>query len=135
MTKKKIIFLTTLACSWLSLILVFLPFKNIYFEASFASISMYLLGLFLEKKDHPMFKSFTSVMYNQMVFSLGMLVFILSLLICHLKSYDFYALSSDENMYSLIRYFPSITYSCFGLGLLLFFGRLLDAKAENNKHN
>jgi hypothetical protein len=135
MTTKKIIFLAALACCWLTLILVFLPFKNIYFEASFISISLYLLGLFLEKERHPLYISFSSIMYNKIVFSLGMFTLFLSLLICHLKSYDFDGLSSDVNIYKLVRYFPSIAYSCFGLSLLIFVGRLLGTKPENNNHN
>ncbi len=135
MTAKKIVFLATLACCWLTLILVFLPFKNIYFEASFISISLYLLGLFLEKERHPLYISFSSIMYNKIVFGLGIFILVLSLLICYIKSYDFDALSSDVNMYKLVRYFPSAAYSCFGLSLLLFFDRLLAIKVENKNHN
>lgn len=135
MTTKKIIFLAASACCWLTLILVYLPFKNIYFEASFISISLYLLGLFLEKEKHPQFKKFTSITYYKIVFGLGMFILILSLLICHLKSYDFDALSSDVNMYKPVRYFPSAAYSCFGLSFLIFVGRLLGIKPENNNHN
>lgn len=131
MTTKKIIFF----CSWLTLILVFLPFKNIYFEASFIAISLYLLGSILEKNRDPLYINFSSIMYNQIVFGLGMIFLFFSLLICHLKSYDFDALSSDVNMYKPLRCFPSAAYSCFGLGFLIFVSRLLSIKPENNNHN